>query len=111
MALGVDDVAATTEFLVQLGMRRLQQGEDIGILELRGGTHLVVLPSREPVAPGTRAPFDLMVEDLEATRKQYAELGLGPSEIRSGDFHRSFTVVAPSGHEITVNSSHVVGPV
>jgi hypothetical protein len=90
-------------------MRLIESHPRVAVLELRGGTHLVLLPAREPVAPGARAPFDLMVDDLDAAWANYTALGLGPSQIRDGEIHRSFDLVAPSGHLVTVNSSHVAG--
>ena len=91
--------------MIQLGMRRIADGDDFAILELRGGTHLVLVPSVE-TASGP-ADFDLMVDDLTATHGHLQALGLVPSEIQPGRIHRSFTVSAPSGHTITFNSSHV----
>ena len=99
------DVPASREFLVKLGMRPLEHADGFAILELRGGTHLVLLASEE-ASPGP-APFDLMVEDLDATHVHFVEQGLEPSVIQSGEIHRSFNVVDPSGHEITFNSTHV----
>ena len=93
------------EFMVALGLRPVGRDEDVAVLELRGGTHLVLLRTDEPVS-GT-APFDLMVEDLEGTHRQLAERGLSPSPIVSGRIHRSFTVRDPSGQDIPFNSSHV----
>jgi catechol 2,3-dioxygenase-like lactoylglutathione lyase family enzyme len=94
-------------FMIALGLRPVGKGEDAAVLELRGGTHLVLLRTDEPLS-GT-APFDLMVEDLEATHKRLAELGLSPSPIVSGRIHRSFTVRDPSGQDVPFNSSHVGG--
>jgi len=105
VALRTPDIKATRDFMEVLGMRPIAQGDDFAVLELRGGTHLLVLPSTEP-ASGS-AYFDLMVEDLDATYAQLQALGLFPSEIQPGGIHRSFTVSAPSGHTITFNSSHV----
>ena len=48
-----------------------------------------------------------MVEDLAATHRHFAELGIAPSEVSSGDIHDSFTLRDPSGYDVTVNSSHV----
>jgi catechol 2,3-dioxygenase-like lactoylglutathione lyase family enzyme len=104
VALSTPDLPATNDFMIALGMRPIAQGDDFAVLELRGGTHLVLLRSAEP-GEGV-APFDLMVEDLEATHARFRELGLGPSEIRSGAIHRSFTLPSPSGHLITFNSNH-----
>ena len=107
VALPAGNVAQSTEHMVKLGLRPIFQSEEVSVLELRGGTHLVLLPSDDPVPAGSRAPFDLMVEDLDASWKEYQSAGLDPGEIARGKIHDSFTVVAPSGHEITINSSHV----
>ncbi len=105
VTLPTPDLPTTRDFMVQLGMRPIVDGDDVAVLELRGGTHLVLIPSEEP-ASGS-AYFDLMVDDLDATHDHFRTLGLAPSEIQSGGIHRSFTVSAPSGHTITFNSSHV----
>jgi hypothetical protein len=94
-------------FMIALGLRPVGKSEDVAVLELRGGTHLVLLRTDEPLS-GT-APFDLMVEDLEATHERLSELGFSPSAIVSGRVHRSFTVRDPSGQDVEFNSSHVSG--
>ncbi len=109
VAMGVPNVAETYSFLVNLGCREIVLADGVGVLEFRGGTHLVLLPSDQPTPEGAKAPFDLMVDDIEATRKRYIELDTNPTEIREAQFHHCFTVIAPSGHEITVNSSHASG--
>ncbi|MEE8475963.1 MAG: VOC family protein [Myxococcota bacterium] len=105
VVLPTPDLPTTRDFMLQVGMRPIADGDDFAVLELRGGTHLVLVPSEE-LASGS-AKFDLMVDDLDATHEHLRTLGLGPSEIESGRIHRSFTVSAPSGHAITFNSSHV----
>ena len=106
VALGSHDVAATADFMIKLGMRPIETG-DVAILELRGGTHLVVLPAGSPALPGSKASFDLMVDDIDIAHAQCTALGLAPSQIEDVPFHRAFTVVEPGGHEVTINSSHV----
>lgn len=98
-------VAESNKFMLELGMRPIVDGEGFAVLELRGGTHLILLASEEPVS-GT-APFDLMVEDLDATHGELSERGLSPSEITRGDIHDSFSVRDPSGLDIQFNSTHV----
>jgi len=104
VSLTTDCLTEAYGFMQKLGMRGLMEMENIAILELRAGTHLI-LQQTDDHAPGL-APFDLMVEDLEATHKQLTELGLKPSEIEGGKIHHSFTVCDPSGHTIKFNSSH-----
>jgi catechol 2,3-dioxygenase-like lactoylglutathione lyase family enzyme len=104
IALGTDRLDESHEFLLKLGMRPIARGEGFAVLELRAGTHLV-LAEKEGFEPGP-APFDLMVEDLDATHRRLSDAGLAPSEISEGRIHRSFEVVDPSGNTIHFNSSH-----
>ena len=107
ISLTTDRLAESHDFMVTLGMRSIVKGDGFAVLELRAGTHLVLLEKAE-IQPDA-APFDLMVEDLEATHANLSELKVSPSEITEGRIHRSFTVRDPSGHVITFNSSHVSG--
>ena len=102
--LPTPDIAMTREFMLAVGMRPIVHGEDFAVLELRGGTHLVLVPGAA-AAPGV-AGFDLMVEDIHATHRQFQELGFAPSEIEKGRIHESFTLQCPSGHLIKFNSDH-----
>ncbi len=88
-----------------IGMRPIAKGDDFAVLELRGGTHLVLI-AKDILSPG-RAPFDLMVDNLEATHQRFSDLGLAPSPIEEGEIHRSFEIEEPAGNIITINSSHV----
>ena len=106
--LTVSDVDRAADFYVTIGMREIERNAQVAIMELRGGTHLV-LPAA-PVTPGD-VPFDLMVEDLAATHRAWTEQGLAPGEITSDRIHDSFVVTDPDGHRLTISSSHVVGPV
>jgi catechol 2,3-dioxygenase-like lactoylglutathione lyase family enzyme len=108
VVLPVPDVSRSHAFFCKLGMRDLGHDGPVAILELRGGTHLLLVPGGER-EDGEPAPFDLMVEDLEASRDLYGAAGLAPSAIASNPFHRYFTLALPSGHVLTVNSSHVSG--
>jgi len=48
MSLTVADVEASNRFYAALGLRVVGKGDDMSILELRGGTHLLV-PARRRV--------------------------------------------------------------
>ena len=109
VVLAVPDPMKSKEFFVQLGMRDAEPGSPVGILELRGGTHLLLLPAADPAPAGSDAPFDLMVDDLERFRERLLGLGHEPSEIVSEEFHRSFRVREPGGYRVTITSSHVTG--
>ena len=107
----VEDVVAAHEFFAGNGMREVLKRDDFTILELRGGTHLILEPAEDPIAAGQRTPFDLMVDDIDAAHAGFVANGATATEIKRGNIHDSFTVQGPSGYVVPVNSSHVVGPV
>src|SRR5215470_12075047 len=97
-------------FYEQIGMRPVQVAEHFSVLEMRGGTHLAIRRDPDNVAPA-RAPWDLMVEDLDATHARWQAEGLSVTPIGEGPPHRSFEVTDPDGHVVIVRDSHIVGPV
>jgi rhodanese-related sulfurtransferase/catechol 2,3-dioxygenase-like lactoylglutathione lyase family enzyme len=105
--LAVPDIAASSTFFERLGLRLVEAHDRVAILELRGGTHLILVPSDKSTKAHARAPFDLMVDDVDATHAALTAAGLEPSALADGDIHRSFTITEPGGHSITVNSTHV----
>ena len=107
--LPATDVARSARWLETVGLRPIFQNTDLAVLEFRGGTHVVVRRPEQPPVVGTTAPFDLMVDDIEAARRDYAAKGLGPSEISRGRIHDSFHLAGPDGHDFTVTSSHAGG--
>ena len=107
MFLATTDLEKSATFMRKLGMREIILSESIVVLELRGGTHLLLEPTNDPITPGSKAPFDLMVDDIDGSHEKFEGLGLSPSRIEDDRFHRSFTILDPSGYEITVNSNHV----
>lgn len=107
--LPATDVAAAARWLEAVGLRPIFADAGLAVLEFRGGTHVVVRNADQPPRPGATAPFDLMVEDIEAARRDYAAKGLGPSEISRGRIHDSFHLAGPDGHDFTVVSSHAGG--
>jgi hypothetical protein len=108
VVLSVPDVGKSREFFSRLGMRDLGNDGPVAILELRGGTHLILVPGDAPEKDAD-ATFDLMVDDLDAAHQRFNAGGMKPSKIAEGPFHRYFTLEGPSGHLVTVNSSHVSG--
>src|SRR5437016_48772 len=102
--INVSDVGAAARWLETVGLRPIVTREELAVLELRGGTHVVVRQVEAPPAPGTGAPFDLMVDDVDAAHRDYAEKGLSPSPIRRGRIHDSFNLAGPDGWAFTVNS-------
>ena len=104
--LDVTDIAAAAEWLEAVGMRPIFAADDFAVLELRGGTHLVVREIRRRPRKGTEAPFDLMVDDVAATRRSFVARGMKPSKIRKGRIHDTFHVAGPDGYDFAVTSSH-----
>ena len=109
LILNVTDVGRAADFWTSLGMREVQRNEHIAVLELRGGTHLVLLPGEPPAKRET--PFDLMVDDLDATHARWRKLGLPVGELQRGNIHDSFSLTDPDGQVVSVLNSHVTGPV
>src|SRR5260370_38857711 len=79
--LPATDVTAAERWLQSVGLRPIFADDGLAVLELRGGTHVVVRRSEQPPPTGSAAPFDLMVDDIEAARRDHAANRLGPSEI------------------------------
>jgi len=107
--LPTTDVANAARWLVSAGLRPIFEDANLAVLEFRGGTHVVIRKAEEPPKAGAAAPFDLMVDDIEAARRDYMANGLLPSDISRGRIHDSFHVAGPDGYDFTVNSSHAGG--
>jgi hypothetical protein len=104
--LRTTDIPAAAAWLETVGMRPIFSGDEVAVLELRGGTHAVVLPTRRKPRKGTEAPFDLMVDDIAAMRRDLTAKGLKPGKIRKGRIHDTFDLVGPDGYVFSVTSSH-----
>jgi catechol 2,3-dioxygenase-like lactoylglutathione lyase family enzyme len=102
--LQVGDVAKTTDFFVKLGIRTMVAQEDFAVLELRGGTHLVLRTWDGPEAGPV--PFDIMVDDIDAAYVQLKGHGMEVTDVSRGRIHDHFEVQTPDRRALTVNSSH-----
>ncbi len=109
LSLATPQFQATLVFLTAMGIRPVVTKENFAVLELRGGTHIVLRGNSE-TAPGP-APFDLMVDDLDQYHQRCLDQGLTPTTIHNGSIHRSFEVQEPGGLTFKFNDSHAVGPV
>jgi catechol 2,3-dioxygenase-like lactoylglutathione lyase family enzyme len=122
----VANLGASYQFYTDLGLRPIGIFPDVAIVELRGGTHILLFPeNNEASFPltsshlGQRAAFfnehlDLMINgktrsDLEAYRATLLKNGMGAGEIAQERFfgHGYFHLADPDGHGITVYTSHV----
>ncbi len=104
VCLPVKNVLTTSAFLQELGLRKIFEKDTFAVLELRGGTHLILEKSR-----GTQAPVDFMVDDVKKARLKYAKMGMKPTRIKSGTIHSSFFIPGPDGWSFKITSSHTGG--
>ncbi len=109
VAIYADDMQASYEFYLGLGLRAVVLNEGIGVLELAGGTHLVLAPRGRDMGFTISPTVDVMVDDVDATREAWIDHD--PSEIRRGGVHRTFRFRDPAGNEIAVHDTHVTGVV
>ena len=113
MVLATHDVLRAFAFYRALGLRAVHEPratDGIAELELRGGTHLVLVLDAGARTDGRGAPFDLMADDLDTLCAGMESRGIDVSPIARGG-HASFTFRDPDGWIVTVNDSHVSGPV
>ena len=112
--LVVSDLDKAVDFYRRLGLRPATRRDDLVSLEMRGGTHLVLLLGDEQPTTGPtsrEAPFDLMVDDLPAFRASIVAAGIDPGPIEEAGAHHRCWVTDPDGHRIRIHDSHVTGPV
>ena len=122
----VANLVVSYQFYADLGLRPIGIFPDVAIIELRGGTHILLF-SENGEAPfrltssriGQRAGFfnehlDLLINgktrgELEAYRALLLKRGIAAGEIAQEIFfgHDYFQLADPDGHGITVYTSHV----
>ena len=120
MSLTVADVGTSNRFYATLGLRIVGKGDDMSILELRGGTHLLLF-QRGGASADAESPFDqpapgaidLMIEgrtfeELDAYRTALIAGGVRPDPIPDQRYfgHYIFKARDPDGNEVTVSTSH-----
>ena len=108
VVLEVADPQRSAPWWESIGLRPVHTGSDVSIMELRGGTHLIMVPG-EPKAGD--APFDLQVDDVDAMHATFVARGLEPSEMTRAEIHDAFTLTDPDGYVVSFSNSHVIGPV
>ena len=120
MSLTVADVEASNRFYAALGLRVVGKGDDMSILELRGGAHLLLFQrggasadADSPFEQGAPGAIDLMIEgrtfeELDAYRTALIAGGVHPDPIPDQRFfgHYIFKAKDPDGNEVTVSTSH-----
>jgi catechol 2,3-dioxygenase-like lactoylglutathione lyase family enzyme len=121
----VDDINISYQFYTKLGLRPFGIYPDLAVIELRGGTHILLFNKKDelpfPISPshlGQRGAsfserLDLMIDgksrnDLESYRTTLIEKGLSVDAIAQDQFfgHDYFQLTDPDGNGITVYTSH-----
>ena len=122
----VADLKSSCGFYSNLGIPPFHIEEKIAIIELRGGTHLVLLsvdePAGEDVAESLTGQFhkrfserfDLMIkgkglDELKKYRSELISRGIAAGEIPDEAVfgHYLFCIKDPDGNGITIYTSHV----
>jgi len=105
------DVAASAEFYSALGLRLIFKRSDFAILELRGGTHLLLFEAKQKPEAGPLRSFDFMVDDITSTRASFEAAGMEVTPIKDDGIsgHQMFEVTDPDGNAVTILSSHTEG--
>ena len=106
LSMPTADVDRLTDFYTGIGMRLVVNMGRAAILELRGGTHIVLQRGE----PGVTT-LDLIVDDIDETRVVLEAAGADPTRIERGSPHDRFTATDPEGNALVVASNHAIGPV
>src|ERR1700691_1253731 len=123
----VADLKSSCQFYSNLGLPPFASDEKFAIIELRGGTHLLLLSvaqlAGEDVAESLTGQFhkrfseqfDLMIEgkgldELKKYRSELISRGIAAGEIPDEMFygHHLFSIKDPDGHGITIYTSHAM---
>jgi catechol 2,3-dioxygenase-like lactoylglutathione lyase family enzyme len=123
----VADLKRSCQFYSNLGIPPFAIDEEVAIIELRGGTHLVLLQVDQPAGEGIAESltgqfhkrlserFDLMIKgkDLNELKQYRSELisrGIAAGEIPDETFfgHHLFCIKDPDGNGITIYTSHAI---
>jgi len=106
ISLGIKDLDRALDFYTTIGMRQVVNMGHAAILELRGGTHVII--HEGAAAPGS---LDLIVDDIDETHETMRAAGANPSSIERGFPHDRFVAADTEGNTLVVASNHAVGVV
>ena len=123
----VADLKSSCQFYSNLGLPPFAIDEEVAIIELRGGTHLLLLEvdqqAGEDVAESLTGQFhkrfserfDLMIKgkglnELKKYRLELITRGIAAGEIPDETFfgHHLFCIKDPDGNGITIYTSHAI---
>jgi catechol-2,3-dioxygenase len=126
LVLKVADLKTSCQFYSNLGLPPFAIDEKFAIVELRGGTHLLLFEvglTGEDVAESLTGQFherlserfDLMIKgkglnELKKYRLELISRGIAAGEIPDETFfgHHLFCIKDPDGNGITIYSSHAI---
>lgn len=106
VAITAENVTKLTEFYTTLGMRQIMNSGHFAILELRGGTHLIVQQG-----PAGAAVLDLIVDDIDDVHADLTAAGATAGDIKRGHPHDQFQAIDPEGNRLAISSNHAMGVV
>jgi catechol 2,3-dioxygenase-like lactoylglutathione lyase family enzyme len=108
VTLRVRDVTEAESFYRALGMRPIMARKEMAILEMRGGTHLLLFRAKGKPKNRPARTFDLMVDDIPVLRAHLSKVGMDVSGVEHDEHggHIFFSVKDPDGHLLTIYSSH-----
>ena len=111
VTLRVVDVARAATFYAELGLRPVWQQPSMAILELAGGTHLMLFQAKRAPKAGAVHSFDFMVTEVEALHARLAAAGVQTTELAQDEVseHRWFQARDPDGHLLRIYSDHTEG--
>jgi catechol 2,3-dioxygenase-like lactoylglutathione lyase family enzyme len=123
----VADLKSSCQFYSNLGLPPFAIDQEIAIIELRGGTHLILLAVDELAGEGLAESvtgqfhkrlseqFDLMIKgkglnELKKYRSELISRGIAAGEIPDETFfgHHLFCIKDPDGNGITIYTSHAI---
>jgi catechol 2,3-dioxygenase-like lactoylglutathione lyase family enzyme len=123
----VADLKSSCQFYSNLGIPPFAIEEKIAIIELRGGTHIILLEVDQLAAEGMvqsltgqlhkrfSEQFDLMIKgkglgELEKYRSEVISRGIAAGEIPDETFfgHHLFRIKDPDGNGVTIYTSHSI---
>ena len=122
----VSDIDISYQFYTKLGLRPFGIYSDLAVVELRGGTHILLFSKNDELTSSLSSSqlgqrggasfnerLDVMIDgksrsDLELYRATLMEKGLSVDAIAQDQFfgHDYFQLVDPDGNGITVYTSH-----
>jgi catechol-2,3-dioxygenase len=127
LVFNVADLKSSCQFYLNLGLPPFAIDEKVAIIELRGGTHLLLLEVDELAGEGIAESltgqfhkrfseqFDLMIKgkglnELTKYRLELISRGIAAGEIPDETFfgHHLFCIKDPDGNGITIYTSHAI---